>query len=96
MIKYLGWNFDNSFAFHAHRFKQIKEKKGEENSRKSFLFTCEKISSKPTFHLIKALNSDWAVPTRLFTFNKRIGKSVIKGKRPKNLYLMKTLCRVKW
>ena len=40
-----------------------------------------------TFHLIKTLHSDWAVPTRLFTFNKRIGKSVINRKRPKTLYL---------
>jgi hypothetical protein len=28
--------------------------------------------------------SDWAVPTRLFTFNKRCGKNIINRKRQKN------------
>jgi hypothetical protein len=40
-----------------------------------------------TFYLIKTLNYDRAVPTRLLTFNKHIGKSIIKVKRPKTLYL---------
>jgi hypothetical protein len=47
----------------------------------------EREKSGATFHLIKTLHSDLAVPTSLYTFNKSIGKSVIKGKRPETLYL---------
>jgi hypothetical protein len=65
-------------------------KNGERKSTQIFLYN-RRENSLPnpgaTYHLIKTLDSDWAVPTRLFIFNKRIRKSIIKRKRPKTLYL---------